>query len=111
MKKGAKWFAINATPATCVRLALECLLPEKPDIVISGINKGDNVGVVTFYSATVSCARKAAFKGIPAVAVSLEIGENMDYNLAADFIVELAKEMKAKGLKDDTFLKDRKSVV
>lgn len=62
------------------------------------------MGVVTFYSATVSCAREAAFKGIPAVAVSLEIGENMDYNFAADFIVELAKEMKAKGLKDDTFL-------
>jgi 5'-nucleotidase len=104
VKKGAKWFAINATPATCVRLALECLLPEKPDIVISGINKGDNVGVVTFYSATVSCAREAAFLRIPAIAVSLEVGEKMDYEFAADFIVELAKEMKGKGLKGDTFL-------
>ena len=56
-RAGQKWFAIDALPATCVRLALEELLPDKPDLVLSGINKGENLGTVTFYSATVAAAR------------------------------------------------------
>jgi 5'-nucleotidase len=103
-KKGQKWFAIDALPATCVRLALESLLPEKPDIVIAGINKGENTGVVSFYSATVACAREAAFNGLPAIAVHLERGETMDYEGAAAFIVKLVKEIMKKELKPGVFL-------
>jgi len=83
-RKGARWYSIDALPATCVRLALESLLDTPPDIVVSGVNRGENLGVVTFYSATVACAREAAFKGIPAVAVSLESGPDMDYAAAAE---------------------------
>lgn len=91
-RKGSRWYAIDALPATCVRLALENLLDKPPDIVVSGINRGENVGVVTFYSATVACAREAAFKGIPAVAVSLESGETMDYGAAAKVAVLIVQE-------------------
>jgi 5'-nucleotidase len=103
-RNGFKWYAIKALPATCVRLALESLLIEKPDLVVSGINKGENIGVVSFYSATVACSREAAIKGIPAVAVSLESGKTMDYGPAADFIVSLVLEMKEKPLKPGVFL-------
>jgi len=103
-KSGSKWYSIKATPATCVRLALESLLAEKPDFVISGINKGENLSTVTFYSATVGAAREAAFKGIPAIAVNLARGQNMDYGPAAEFMVDLVKSLKDKPLKPGTFL-------
>ena len=102
--KGKNWYAIEALPATCVRFALENLLPEKPDIVISGINRGDNTGVITFYSATVAAAREAAFTGLPALAVHLERGEAADYDNAASFIAQLVKEVGKKGLKPGIFL-------
>jgi 5'/3'-nucleotidase len=102
--KGKTWYSIEALPATCVRLALESLLPEKPDIVIAGINRGETTGVVTFYSATVACAREAAFNGVPAIAVHLEKSENMDYEGAASFIVELVKDVIEKNLKLKMFL-------
>jgi len=104
LRKGISWYAIDALPATCVRLALEALLPEKPDIVVSGINRGENTGLVTFYSATVACAREAAFQGIPAIAFSLESSPEMDYAAAADFIVSIVREVKKRGLGRGTFL-------
>jgi 5'-nucleotidase len=103
-KNGMTWYAIDALPATCVRLALEALLPEKPDIVVSGINRGENTGLVTFYSATVACAREAAFQGIPAIALSLESSPEMDYRAAADFIVSIVREVKKRGLRIGTYL-------
>ena len=103
-KKGKKWYAIEALPATCVRLALESLLPEKPDLVIAGINKGNTLGVVTYYSATVACAREAAFAGLPAMAVHLERGEAMDYEGAAAFIADLVREIKKREFKPWLFL-------
>lgn len=102
--KGKNWYAIDALPATCVRFALENLLAEKPDIVIIGINRGDNTGVVTFYSATVAGAREAAFTGLPALAVHLERGDTADYDTAASFIAQLVKEVGRKGLKPGIFL-------
>jgi 5'-nucleotidase len=104
LRKGMTWYAIDALPATCVRLALEALLPEKPDIVVSGINRGDNTGVVAFYSATVACAREAAFLGIPSIAFSLESSPAMDYTAAADFIVSIVREVKKIGLRRGTYL-------
>jgi len=103
-KKGEKWYAVEARPATCVRLALESLLPEKPDLVIAGVNKGSTMGVVTFYSATVACAREAAFARLPAIAVHLERGEAMDYEGAAEFTAALVGEIKKKELKPGLFL-------
>ena len=102
--EGSRWFAIAATPATCVRMALTSLLPHLPDIVVSGINKGENTGVVTFSSGTVSCAREAAYRDIPAIAVSLEEGDQMDYAAAAEFTARLLLEVRKRGLPPGTYL-------
>ncbi len=64
-------YAVNGTPADCVRLAVNRLMPKKPDFVVSGINPGANVGVSVNYSGTVAGAREAAFLGIPAMSVSV----------------------------------------
>jgi len=64
-------WAIDGTPADCVIVALHKLLPEKPDMVISGINHGANLGENVYYSGTVGAAREGALHHIPSVAVSL----------------------------------------
>ncbi len=103
-KDGIAWHIIEARPATCVRLGLLGLLPEKPDIVVSGVNRGDNLGVVTFYSGTSACAREAAFEGVPAVAVSLEGAAAMDYGPAAEFAAALVGELLRRGSPKGVFL-------
>src|SRR6201984_2303240 len=64
-------WAIDGTPADCVIVALHKLLPEKPDMVISGINHGANLGENVYYSGTVGAAREGALHHIPSVAMSL----------------------------------------
>lgn len=64
-------WSTNGTPVDCVKVAIEALLPEPPDIVISGINHGANLGTDVFYSGTVSAAREGSILGVNALAVSL----------------------------------------
>jgi 5'-nucleotidase len=101
---GVRWFSIAALPATCVRIALVSLLDKKPDVVIAGINRGENVGVVTFSSGTVACAREAAFRGIPGISMNLQRGTTMDYDGAADFVVALVEDLREKRLASGTYL-------
>ena len=68
---GFEGFGVYGTPADCVKLGLTTLLESKPDIVVSGINSGANVGVDILYSGTVSAATEAALMGLPALAVSM----------------------------------------
>ncbi len=68
---GEREWAIDGTPADCVIVALHRLLPEKPDMVISGINHGANLGENVYYSGTVGAAREGALHHIPSVAMSL----------------------------------------
>jgi 5'-nucleotidase len=103
-RQGMKWFAIDALPATCLRLALETLLPGRPDIVVSGINRGENLGTVTFYSATVAGAREAAFLGIPAMAVHLAARKGMDYAAAAAVVADIVRAIGRDGIGRGTFL-------
>lgn len=103
-KSGSRWFSVEGLPATCVKLGLETLLEDKQDMVISGINRGDNVGTMVFSSGTVACAREAAYKGLPAIAVSLEFGPAMDYALAADFVADLVAETQGQKLGPGVFL-------
>ena len=103
-KQGVAWFAIDALPATCVRLALESLLTDKPDLVVSGINKGENLGTVTFYSATVAGAREPAFLGIPAISVNLAAGKGMDYQTAAGITADIVRALGKDGIPKGTFL-------
>lgn len=73
--------AVDGRPADCVKLALSTIWPERfgagatPDLVVSGMNAGANVGINVIYSGTVAAAVEAAFLGVPSIAVSLHIGE------------------------------------
>ena len=80
-------FAVRGTPADCVKLAVLELLQEPPDLVISGINHGANLGVNVLYSGTVSAASDAAILGFPAIAFSQEyLGDkNTSFEVAAHF--------------------------
>lgn len=71
---GANVFSVSGGPADCIYLGVREVLKKRPDLVISGINKGANLGQDVFYSGTVSAAREAAIAGIPAVSVSLVYG-------------------------------------
>lgn len=102
--EGVRWIAIDALPATCVRLAVEELLPSRPGLVVSGINAGENLGTVTFYSATVGAAREAAFLGIPALAVNLVRGREQDYGTAAAVAAEIVRALGRDGIVRGTFL-------
>jgi len=69
-------FAVDGTPADCVYVALHSgtrILPRRPDLTVSGMNHGLNLGVDVFYSGTVAAAREAALRGIPSVAVSADL--------------------------------------
>ena len=67
--------AVEGRPADCVKLAVTRLMPGPPDVVISGMNAGCNIGINVNYSGTVAAARESAFLGIPSLAVSLHIGD------------------------------------
>ncbi len=101
---GSVWHAITARPATCVSLALESLLSDRPDIVVSGSNNGDNLGLVSYYSGTVAAAREAAFQGIPSIAVSVQSGSHMDFEAAAEFTAHLVERYLKEKLPPKTFL-------
>jgi 5'-nucleotidase len=101
---GIRWLAIDAVPATCVRLAVERLLPVRPDIVLSGINRGENLGTVTFYSATVGAAREGALMGLPALAVNLAAAEGQDYETAAAVTAGIVRALGPDAIARGTFL-------
>lgn len=81
-------YAIGGTPADCVKIAIEELIDLKPDIVISGINDGPNLGNDIIYSGTVAAAVEGSFYGVNSVAVSLCGRNNTEFSAAADFIAD-----------------------
>ena len=98
-------FAVDGTPTDCVNLGIHNLLPFKPDIVISGINRGANLGDDVTYSGTVSAAMEATLMGIPAFAISLVTdGSGTNYDSAAQFASRLARNIFERELPADTFL-------
>ena len=76
-------YSLDGTPADCVKAALDAILPEKPDVVLSGINHGYNVGYDVVYSGTVGAAMEASLCGVPGLAVSLCSHLDRDYEEAA----------------------------
>jgi 5'-nucleotidase len=91
-------WAIGGRPADCVKLAVSELVQPRPDLVVSGINDGANVSINVLYSGTVAAAAEGALLGIPAVAVSLEHGDELDFAAAADIARSLIERMIAAGL-------------
>lgn len=105
IKVGDYMYAVDGTPTDCVNLGIHTLLEFKPDLVVSGINNGGNMGDDVTYSGTVSAAMEATLMGIPAFSISLVTsGDKNDYSAAACFAAKLAELINNKGLPDDTFL-------
>jgi len=98
-------YSVDGTPTDCVNLGIHSLLSFRPDLVLSGINRGANVGDDVTYSGTVAAAMEATLMGIPAIAVSLvtrEAGDN--YQAAAGCAARIAAKVIENGLPPGTFL-------
>lgn len=96
-------YSVDGTPTDCVMLALTRILPQRPDIVVSGINHGANLGDDVTYSGTVAGAFEAAIFGLPGIAVSLVTREG-DFRPAADFAADLTRQVLREGLPKGTIL-------
>lgn len=86
-------YGVSGSPADCVKLGVLALCDERPDVVISGINLGANVGIDVFYSGTVAAAMEAAFVGIPSIAASVELGPQADLTYAAEVVCKVLLQM------------------
>ncbi len=104
--KNGKFFgyAVEGTPADCVKLAAHTLLSEEPDILVSGINLGSNTAINIIYSGTVSAATEGTVLGIPSIAISLTTYDKPDFRFAAKFARKLAAFILKKGLPKATLL-------
>lgn len=96
------FYVVSGTPTDCVHLAITGLLEREPDMVISGINAGENLGDDVLYSGTVAAAMEGRFLGVPAMAVSLLGEENFD--TAAAVVLDLLEMMQMRPLPSDTIL-------
>lgn len=106
---GEQRFKVDGTPSDCVHLAVTGLLDEEPDLVVSGINHGANLGDDVIYSGTVAAAMEGRFLGLPTIAVSL-VGKTLvgaqltHFETAARVAVELVEKLERAGLAPDTVL-------
>ena len=97
-------YAVRGTPVDTVKLALREILPEPPDLIISGINRGENSGVNILYSGTVAAAMEGAMLGIPSIAVSVAEYNSPDYTPAAEYIRRIVPAVLDKSLPMGTML-------
>jgi 5'-nucleotidase len=93
VRLGERRFAVGGLPADCVYLALFGLMPRRPDVVISGVNRGPNLGTDVVYSGTVAAAREAVIRRVHGVSASLVSGD--DYSLAATSAAGIALALAA----------------
>lgn len=105
------FFGVNGSPADCVYLGIKQVLKQMPDIVVSGINRGANLGQDVYYSGTVSAAREGCILGIPSYAVSLNVDfksrkkeSQLHYLSAAKMAVKVIQEFQKKGLPKYTLM-------
>ena len=97
-------YEVDGTPTDCVNVALTQLYTAPPDLVVSGINKGYNLGDDVTYSGTVAGALEGALLGIPAIAVSLQRTETFDFGPAASAAATVAASVLERGLPPRTFV-------
>ncbi len=97
-------FSVNGTPVDCVNLALLKIMPKRPSVLVSGINKGVNLGDDVMYSGTVSAAMEGTILGVPSVAVSQE-GQNVfRFPVGASYAARIACLVIKQGLPEETLL-------
>ena len=87
--ESAEAYAVNGTPADCVKMAVSVILDQKPDLVISGINRGSNSGRNVLYSGTCGGAIEGALRGIPGIAFSISDYVNPDFRFTKPYITRL----------------------
>ncbi len=105
------FYGINGSPADCVYLGIREVMKGEPDLVVSGINRGANLGQDVYYSGTVSAAREASILGIPSLAVSLSVDfrkrkpeSELHYETAAKLALQLIRKFKISELPRHTLL-------
>jgi len=103
-KVDAMSYAVDGTPTDCVTLAVNGILPARPDIVVSGINLGGNLGEDVSYSGTVSAAMEGTLLGIPSIAMSLAARDKFDFTAAAAFASRMVRHVFKTGLPKDTLI-------
>ena len=110
---GARGFATDGTPVDCVRFADLGLLGDRPDMIVSGINHGANLGDDITYSGTVAAAFEGIILGIPAIAISQQsmkremdfrLGRSFDFDVAAGFLAGLVRRLAEKGMREGTLI-------
>lgn len=104
LSDGSEALVTTGSPSDCVSLALLGILPERPDLVVSGINKGPNMGEDVTYSGTVAAAMEGVVSGIPAIAASLDAWEGWDFETAARVVARIASAVLERGLPAGTLL-------
>ncbi len=97
-----RWFSVNGTPSDCVNLGVLGFLPERPVLIVSGINHGANLGDDVTYSGTVSAAMEGTLLGVPSVAVSLVEGGEL--SVAGDMARVIAMRVLVEGMPRKTLL-------
>jgi 5'-nucleotidase len=97
-------YAVNGTPADCVNIGINFLLPERPDLIVSGINRGGNLGNDINYSGTVAGAVEGALMGVPSFSISLSAEREFNFKPAAQFALRLARCIAENGLPEKTVL-------
>lgn len=97
-------WACSGTPSDCVKLAIWALLDSPPDLVLSGINHGSNLGTDVLYSGTVSAAMEGVIEGIPSIAFSLTSFSSQEFQPAADFAAVLVRQLEKHPLPELTLL-------
>ncbi len=98
------FYSVEGTPTDCVHLAITGLLEDDPDMVVSGINAGANLGDDVLYSGTVAGAMEGRFLGLPALAISLVSAAPQHFDAAARVAVRLIKRLRENPLPADTIL-------
>ena len=95
----ATWYAVSGTPADCIKMAMNQLVPRKPDIVLSGINHGSNASVAVIYSGTIGAAVEGTLCGIPSVGFSLlNHSANADFTASKELIYPIVEKVLSEGL-------------
>jgi 5'-nucleotidase len=97
-------YAVEGTPADCVKMGIRNIMGESPDLVISGINHGSNTAINIIYSGTVSAAREAAIMDVPAIAISVTSHEARDFKYAGKVAIMIAQKVIKHGLPRGTLI-------
>jgi len=103
-RAGVRTFATNGTPTDCVYLGVKVVIKKKPDLLISGLNEGPNMGQDIHYSGTVAAAKEGAFLGIPSLAVSIDGRKNFQFHTAVRVVEDLIEKVAHIPFIDGTYL-------